>query len=135
MKLFHFLFQIRVVQATVSSAGIDTSDASKLLETILIQLRPVVLNEVRLALQTSAYPLDAQSLTIRIIKNLRPFVAQALKRELANLRPAPTPAPAPIPAPSGGLSSIFGSGENFVKVESPDINYNYEFTAPVSAQK
>merc|ERR1711935_93022 len=118
---------IQVVQATVSSAGIDTSDTRKLLETILVQLRPVVLNEVRNALRTSTYPLDAQSLTIRIIKNLRPFVAEALKNELAK-RPAPTPAP--IPAPSGGLSSIFGNGENFVKVESPDINYNYEFNAP-----
>merc|ERR1711997_650199 len=122
---------IQVVQATVSSAGVDTSDIGKLLETILVQLRPVVLNEVRNALRTSTYPLDAQSLTIRIIKNLRPFVAEALKKELAK-RPAPTPAPAPIPAPSGGLSSIFGNGENFVKVESPDINYNYEFNAPLT---
>merc|ERR1711935_295967 len=76
---------IQVVQATVSSAGIDTSDTRKLLETILVQLRPVVLNEVRNALRTSTYPLDAQSLTIRIIKNLRPFVAEALKNELAKV--------------------------------------------------
>ena len=128
IQFFHS-FHIRVVQATVSSAGVDTSDTRKLLETILVQLRPVVLNEVRNALRTSTYPLDAQSLTIRIIKNLRPFVAEALKKELAK-RPAPTPAP--IPAPSGGLSSIFGNGENFVKVESPDINYNYEFNAPLT---
>merc|ERR1712203_1322895 len=122
---------IQVVQATVSSSSVDTSDSNKLLETILVQLRPVVLNEVRNALRASTYPLDAQSLTIRIIKNLRPFVAEALKKELAK-RPAPTPTPAPIPAPSGGLSSIFGNGENFVKVESPDINYNYEFNAPLT---
>ena len=131
VSIFFHSFHIRVVQATVSSAGVDTSDTRKLLETILVQLRPVVLNEVRNALRTSTYPLDAQSLTIRIIKNLRPFVAEALKKELAK-RPAPTPAPAPIPAPSGGLSSIFGNGENFVKVESPDINYNYEFNAPLT---
>merc|ERR1712079_73492 len=74
---------IQVVQATVSSAGIDTSDIGKLLETILVQLRPVVLGEVRNALKTSTYPLDAQSLTVRIVKELRPFVSEALKKEIA----------------------------------------------------
>merc|ERR1712241_329144 len=74
---------LQVVQATVSSAGVDTSDIGKLLETILVQLRPVVLNEVRNALKTSTFPLDAQSLTIRIVKELRPFVSEALKKELA----------------------------------------------------
>merc|ERR1711935_347133 len=76
---------IQVVQATVSSSSVDTSDTRKLLETILVQLRPVVLNEVRNALRTSTYPLDSQSLTIRIVKNLRPFVAEALKNELAKV--------------------------------------------------
>jgi len=76
---------IQVVQATVSSSSVDTSDSSKLLETILVQLRPVVLNEVRNSLKTSTYPLDSQSLTIRIVKNLRPFVAEALKNELAKV--------------------------------------------------
>ena len=78
-------FYIRVVQATVSSSSVDTSDSSKLLETILAQLRPVVLNEVKNSLKTSTYPLDSQSLTIRIVKNLRPFVAEALKNELAKV--------------------------------------------------
>merc|ERR1712008_307636 len=55
------------------------------LETILAQLRPVVLNEVKNSLKTSTYPLDSQSLTIRIVKNLRPFVAEALKNELAKV--------------------------------------------------
>jgi len=76
---------IQVVQATVTSAGVDTSDSSKLLETILLQLNPVVLNEVRNALRTSSYPLNAQSLTVRIVKNLRPFVDEALKKELARV--------------------------------------------------
>merc|ERR1711956_154223 len=76
---------IQVVQATVSSSSVDTSDSSKLLETIFAQLRPVVLNEVKNSLKTSTYPLDSQSLTIRIVKNLRPFVAEALKNELAKV--------------------------------------------------
>merc|ERR1711935_286259 len=76
---------IQVVQATVSSSSVDTSDSSKLLETILVQLRPVVFNEVKNSLKTSTYPLDSQSLTIRIVKNLRPFVAEALKNELAKV--------------------------------------------------
>ena len=45
----------------------------------------MVLNEVRNSLKTSTYPLDSQSLTIRIVKNLRPFVAEALKNELAKV--------------------------------------------------
>ena len=36
-------------------------------------------------MKTSTYPLDSQSLTIRIVKNLRPFVAEALKNELAKV--------------------------------------------------
>ena len=48
-----------------------------------MQLRPVVLGEVRNALKTSTYPLDAQSLTVRIVKELRPFVSEALKKEIA----------------------------------------------------
>ena len=76
-------YHSRVVQATVSSTTSDTSDTSKLLETILVQLNPVVLNEVRNALKTSTYPLNAQSLTVRIVKELRPFVSEALKKELA----------------------------------------------------
>merc|ERR1711956_61118 len=76
---------IQVVQATVSSSSVDTSDSSKLLETTLAQLRPVVLNEVKNSWKTSTYPLDSQSLTIRIVKNLRPFVAEALKNELAKV--------------------------------------------------
>ena len=46
-------------------------------------MRPVVLGEVRNALKTSTYPLDAQSLTVRIVKELRPFVSEALKKEIA----------------------------------------------------
>ena len=85
LNILSFFLHIRVVQATVSSSSVDTSDSSKLLETILVQLRPVVLNEVRNSLKTSTYPLDSQSLTIRIVKNLRPFVAEALKNELAKV--------------------------------------------------
>ena len=51
----------------------------------MVQLRPVVLNEVKQALTTSPYPLNAQSLTERIVVDLRPFVAQALEREVAKL--------------------------------------------------
>jgi len=36
-------------------------------------------------LKTSTYPLDAQSLTVRIVKQLRPFVSEALKKELAQV--------------------------------------------------
>ena len=45
------------------------------------------------------------------------------------------PKPTVAPVPTGSLSNIFGTGENFVKVESPDINYNYEFNAPQTRRK
>lgn len=76
---------LKIVQASVSSAGIDT-DTTQLLEVIMVQLRPVVLSEVRRALATSPFPLDANSLTDRIVLKLRPFVAEALERELAQVK-------------------------------------------------
>merc|ERR1712038_1323343 len=75
----------QIVQATVSSAGIDLSDTATLLETILVQLRPVVLNEVQTALITSPFHLNADSLTNRIVLQLRPFVADALQKEVAQV--------------------------------------------------
>merc|ERR1712012_751098 len=73
---------IRIVQATVSSSGVDLSDVNGLLETILTQLRPVVLKEVNSALSRSSYSLNANALANRIVTELRPFVLQALRAEV-----------------------------------------------------
>ena len=58
---------IRIIQATVAQS--DLSNFDGLFQTIITQLRPVVLAEVRRALQTSTYKdtLDAQVLTDRIM--------------------------------------------------------------------
>ena len=78
---------IKVVRATVSSAQVDLTDPNALLNTILVQLRPVVLNEVQRALSTStvAGNLNANSLTDRIIRELTPFVSQALQQEVGKV--------------------------------------------------
>merc|ERR1711953_1488360 len=81
---------IRIIQATVSSSEVDLSNIQDLLETILTQLRPVVLAEVNNALQSSTYQLNAESLTDRIVTELRPFVLQALKAEVEKIRKVKT---------------------------------------------
>merc|ERR1712045_598528 len=75
---------------TVSSSEVDLSNIQELLETILTQLRPVVLAEVNNALQSSTYQLNANSLTDRIVAELRPFVLQALKAEVEKIRKVKT---------------------------------------------
>ena len=58
-----------------------------------------------------------------------------IEREIGIFRLNNIPKPIVAPVPSGSLSNIFGTGENFVRVESPDINYNYEFNAPQTRRK
>ena len=62
----------------------------------------------------------------RIMAALRVMI----EREIGIFRLNNIPKPTVAPVPTGSLSNIFGTGENFVRVESPDINYNYEFNAP-----
>ena len=52
---------LKIVQASVSNAGIDTSDTTQLLEIIMVQLRPVVLGEVQTALRTSPSLVESYS--------------------------------------------------------------------------
>ena len=80
----------RIIQATVSSSDVDLSNLNTLLETILTQLRPVVLREVDNALKSSTYSLNAKSLTDRIVSELRPFVLEALKKEVEKVKTVKT---------------------------------------------
>merc|ERR1712141_961333 len=75
---------IRIIQATVASGNVDLSNINQLLSTILVQLRPVVLNEVNSALATStvAGNINANSLTDRIIREITNFVRQVLESEV-----------------------------------------------------
>ena len=67
----------------------------------------------------------------RIMAALRVMI----EREIGIFRLNNIPKPTVAPLPTGSLSNIFITGENFVKVESPDINYNYEFNAPQTRRK
>jgi hypothetical protein len=57
----------------------------------------------------------------RIMAALRVMI----EREIGIFRLNNIPKPTIAPVPTGSLSNIFGISENFIKVESPNINYNY----------
>ena len=106
------------------------SNIEALFRTIIRALRPVVYAEVQKALSsaTLSYNVDANALTDLIMKEISPFVREALKQEVRQVTiKAPTrPRPAPA-AKATDLTSIFGiSGKNIVKVDSPTHNYGYE---------
>jgi hypothetical protein len=79
---------IRIISATVSSSQVDLTNLDGLLRTILAQLRPVVLNEVKTALVSSSLSgyIDANSLTNRIMQEITPFVRQALEAEVQKVQ-------------------------------------------------
>ena len=57
------------------------------------------------------------------------------EREIGMIHLNNIPKPTVAPVPTGSLSNIFGTGKNFIRVESPNINYNYEFNAPQTRRK
>jgi hypothetical protein len=75
---------IRIIQATVASSPGSLSNYDTLLQTILTHLRPVVYREVETALATSSLKikLNADTLTDRIMRDITPFVRQALDQEV-----------------------------------------------------
>ena len=107
----------------------DLSNIEGLFRTIIRALRPVVYAEVQKALSTAtlSYNVDANALTDLIMKEISPFVLEALKQEVRQVT-VKAPPRRPAPAPKGtDLTSIFGiSGKNVVKVDSPTHNYGYE---------
>ena len=66
---------------------------------------------------------DIGDIKQRIIAALRIMI----EREIGLFRLNNIPKPTAAPVPSGSLSNIIGTGENFVKLESPDINYFFYF--------
>merc|ERR1712037_612222 len=70
-----------------------------------------------------------------IMQRIMAALRVMIEREIGIFRLNNIPKPTIAPVPTGSLSNIFGTGENFVKVESPDINYNYEFNAPQTRRK
>jgi hypothetical protein len=61
----------------------------------------------------------------RIMAVLRDLIQRQLELYRQSLRVVEKPKPKPVQSQT--LSNIFGTGDNFVKVESPNVNYGYEF--------
>ena len=75
---------ISIIKQIVTSANVNLSQTDSLVNTIMIQLRPVVEAAVNNALRTSSYKnLDAALLINEITLKLRPFVVEALRVEIA----------------------------------------------------
>lgn len=81
---------IRIIRESVRNYKGDLSKYGNLVETILTQLRPVVLAEVRRALATSTDPghthLKADDLTEKIMLRLRGFVEEGVQEQVKILQ-------------------------------------------------
>jgi len=81
---------IRIIKESVRNYKGDLSKYGNLVETILTQLRPVVLAEVRRALATSTDPghshLKADDLTEKIMLRLRGFVEEGVQEQVKILQ-------------------------------------------------
>merc|ERR1712226_407718 len=81
---------IRIIKESVRNYKGDLSKYGNLVETILTQLRPVVLAEVRRALATSTDPghshLKADDLTEKIMLRLRGFVEEGVQEQVRILQ-------------------------------------------------
>ena len=67
-----------------------------------------------------------------IMQRIMAALRVMIEREIGIFHLNNIPKPTVAPVPTGSLFNVFGTGENFVKVESPNINYNYEFNAPLT---
>ena len=77
---------IRIIKESVRNYKGDLSKYGNLVETIMVQLRPVVLAEVRRALSASTDPghdhLNAEDLTAKIMLQLRGFVEEGVQEQV-----------------------------------------------------
>merc|ERR1719365_195810 len=80
---------ISVISQTVAGSNdASLNDPEALVQTIIIQLQPVVLNAVQDALRVNSVSLNAQSLTQKIIIEITPFVRQGVTQEIEAKRRA-----------------------------------------------
>merc|ERR1712183_95453 len=73
---------VDVIKQTVSADGVDLDDTRSLVQLIIERLRPVIFEAVKKALQSSAFEIDANDLTIRIIIEITPFVETGVQQEV-----------------------------------------------------
>merc|ERR1711881_700026 len=78
---------IRIIRQTVRSSNADLTQYDNLVQTIISQLRPVVLAEVTKALSTSPKfsSLDARDLTERILIKITPFVKEGIEEQIREI--------------------------------------------------
>merc|ERR1739846_54388 len=111
---------------TVSDANVNLDDEEGLVRTIISQLRPVVLAEVRSAIAASNANYNAEELANKIVVRLIPFVREGVRVEVKKVVVKPVPVAPVAPAGGSSITNIFGTGgANSVQVEIP--NYNYEY--------
>ena len=78
-----------------------------------------------------AAPNDSD-LVAKIISQLTPFIQQTVSSSLSSStqavrQPAVVPRPAPVAPASSTIDGVFGfSGQNNVRVETPNFNFNYD---------
>jgi len=80
---------ISVISQTVAGSNdASLNDPEALVQTIIIQLQPVVLNAVQDALRVNSVSLNAQSLTQKIIIEITPFVRTGVTQQIEAKRRA-----------------------------------------------
>merc|ERR1712141_622742 len=71
-----------VIKQTVTASATNLGNTQGLVSTIIEQLRPVIFQAVKKALEASPFDIDAERLTIKIIVEITPFVETGVKEEV-----------------------------------------------------
>jgi len=78
---------ITIISKTIApGSNVNLNNPSGLVETIVVQLQPVVLKSVTAAIQDSASDIDPEGLSDRIIIELRPFIADAVQKQIVEIQ-------------------------------------------------
>lgn len=77
---------IEIIRNVVGSSDVRNTNLESLVASILEQLEPVVLASVKSAIRNSGSNYDANVITTNIIIQLRPFVEEGVKNEVAQSR-------------------------------------------------
>jgi len=74
---------VKVIKTTVAQEDTDLGNKAELVDTIVAGLNPVVLAEVRGAIQVTKVALNAQEMTAEIMLRLRPFIVRGVDTEIS----------------------------------------------------
>jgi len=77
---------IRIIQETVRlSSNVNLNNPSGLIETIVVQLHPVVQQSVRTAISTSSSQFNPDDLSEKILIQIRPFVKEGVEQQITEI--------------------------------------------------